>query len=83
MDRPLSPMDTAIYWIEYVGRHGSVNLKPPTVDLPLYQYLLLDVILAFLSVTMTLIFVIIKIYNLFQKANTKVNISRDKNKKVM
>ncbi|KAJ8719641.1 hypothetical protein PYW08_011816 [Mythimna loreyi] len=37
-DRPLSPMDTAVFWIEYVARHkGAVNLKPPTVGMPLYH----------------------------------------------
>ncbi|XP_065219659.1 uncharacterized protein LOC135845124 [Planococcus citri] len=44
-DRPMSAMDTAIYWIEYVIRHeGARHLRTAAVDLPLYQYLLLDVI---------------------------------------
>ncbi|XP_022913422.2 UDP-glycosyltransferase UGT5-like isoform X2 [Onthophagus taurus] len=49
-DRPMSPMDTAIYWIEYVARHkGAPHLKTAAVGMPFYQYLLLDVI-AFLLV---------------------------------
>ncbi|XP_045481096.1 UDP-glycosyltransferase UGT5-like isoform X8 [Harmonia axyridis] len=48
-DRPMSPMDTAIYWVEYVARHkGAPHMKTAAVDMPLYQYLLLDV-LAFLG----------------------------------
>ncbi|XP_044750029.1 UDP-glycosyltransferase UGT5-like isoform X1 [Coccinella septempunctata] len=48
-DRPMSPMDTAIYWVEYVARHkGAPHMKTAAVDMPLYQYLLLDV-LAFLA----------------------------------
>ena len=48
-DRPMSPADTAVYWIEYVIRHkGAAHLKTAAVHMPLYQYLLLDVI-AFLS----------------------------------
>lgn len=44
-DRPMSPMDTAIYWIEYVIRHkGARHLRSAAADLPFYQYLLLDVI---------------------------------------
>lgn len=44
-DMPLSPMDTAIYWTEYILRHkGAPHLRSSAVDLPLYQYLLFDVI---------------------------------------
>ncbi|XP_057663227.1 uncharacterized protein LOC130898167 [Diorhabda carinulata] len=51
-DRPMSPMDTAIYWIEYVARHkGAPFMKSAVTDLPFYQSLLLDVI-AFLILVM-------------------------------
>ncbi|KAG5861733.1 hypothetical protein JTB14_035398 [Gonioctena quinquepunctata] len=44
-DRPLSPIDTAIYWIEYVARHkGAPHMRTAAVDMPFYKYLLLDVI---------------------------------------
>ncbi|XP_065216417.1 UDP-glycosyltransferase UGT5-like [Planococcus citri] len=44
-DRPMSAMDTAIYWIEYVIRHkGAPHLRSAVADLHYYQYLLLDVI---------------------------------------
>lgn len=49
-DRPLSPMDTAIYWIEHVARHkGADHMRSPATNMPFYQYFLLDVI-AFLAV---------------------------------
>nr|XP_018904599.1 PREDICTED: UDP-glucuronosyltransferase 2B15-like [Bemisia tabaci]XP_018904600.1 PREDICTED: UDP-glucuronosyltransferase 2B15-like [Bemisia tabaci] len=45
-DRPMSPMDTAIYWVEYVVRHkGASYLKSQAVNLPWYKLYLLDVIL--------------------------------------
>ncbi|KAJ8974385.1 hypothetical protein NQ317_006164 [Molorchus minor] len=45
MDTPATGIDTAIWWIEYVIRHkGAKHLRNPAADLPLYQYLLLDVI---------------------------------------
>lgn len=45
-DRPMSPIETAIYWIEYVIRHkGAHHLRSPAVVMPWYQYLLIDVIL--------------------------------------
>ncbi|XP_069682309.1 UDP-glycosyltransferase UGT5-like isoform X2 [Periplaneta americana] len=44
-DRPVSPLDTAIYWTEYVIRHGGApHLRSAAVDLQWYQYLLLDVL---------------------------------------
>jgi UDP:flavonoid glycosyltransferase YjiC (YdhE family) len=44
-DRLVSPMDTAIYWVEYVIRHkGAPHLRVAGLDLPWYQYHLLDVI---------------------------------------
>ncbi|KAF6200760.1 hypothetical protein GE061_005205 [Apolygus lucorum] len=42
-DRPMKPLEEAIYWIEYVGRHGKV-LQPASVRLPFYQLYLIDVI---------------------------------------
>lgn len=45
-DRPVSAMDTAVYWTEYVIRHkGTKHLQSAAMHLAWYQYLLLDVIL--------------------------------------
>lgn len=45
LDRPMRPVDTGVYWIEYVLRHkGASHLRSPALDLSLPQYLLLDVI---------------------------------------
>lgn len=58
-DRPMTPFETAIYWVEYIGRHHGAHYYDPVVpkNMPLYQYLLLDVaaiilgsILAFITV---------------------------------
>lgn len=71
-DRPLSPLDTAIYWIEYVIKHkGAFFMQTAAVKMPLYQYLLLDVI-AFLlvfviSILSILYFVFSNLYILFSK----------------
>ncbi|KAM3857812.1 UDP-glucuronosyltransferase 1-2-like [Diretmus argenteus] len=43
-DRPLPPMDTAIFWIEYVMRNkGAVHLQSAAFSLPWYSYYSLDV----------------------------------------
>ncbi|XP_017033095.2 UDP-glycosyltransferase UGT5-like [Drosophila kikkawai] len=43
-DRPLSAMDTAMYWINYVIEHrGAPHLVSAGVHLPWYQFYLLDI----------------------------------------
>lgn len=60
-DRPLSPMNTAIYWVEYVAKHKTeVNMKPPTVHLPFYEFFSLDLLFTFTS----LIFLILVAYSI-------------------
>lgn len=41
-DRPMKAIDTAIYWVEYVARHGNI-LQSPAVHLAWWQQKLLDV----------------------------------------
>jgi glucuronosyltransferase len=44
-DRPMSPLNTAIFWTEYVIRHGGApHMRSAALELSWYQYLLLDVI---------------------------------------
>ncbi|XP_017768994.1 PREDICTED: UDP-glucuronosyltransferase 2B15-like isoform X2 [Nicrophorus vespilloides] len=60
-DRPMPPLETAIYWIEYVARHkGADHMRTAAVNMPFYQYLLLDVI-AFLI--LALAFTIFIVYH--------------------
>ncbi|CAH0625488.1 unnamed protein product [Chrysodeixis includens] len=64
-DRPLSPMDTAVFWIEYVARNqGKVYMKPPTVDLPFYEYFLLDVISVVALLIIVTIFIVKKVLSI-------------------
>uniref|UniRef100_A0A1Y1LL43 UDP-glucuronosyltransferase n=1 Tax=Photinus pyralis TaxID=7054 RepID=A0A1Y1LL43_PHOPY len=58
-DRPLPPLETAIYWIEYVARHGGApHLRTAAVGMPLYQYLLLDVIAFLVVILFSFLFVV-------------------------
>ncbi|XP_024080454.1 UDP-glucuronosyltransferase 2A3-like isoform X3 [Cimex lectularius] len=44
LDRPMSPLDTAVYWVEYVIRHkGAPHLRSAARDMTWYQYHNLDV----------------------------------------
>ncbi|XP_074518285.1 UDP-glucuronosyltransferase 2A2-like [Halichoeres trimaculatus] len=50
-DLPMSPMDTAIFWIEYVIRNkGATHLQSAGFSLPWYSYFCLDVALFFLAI---------------------------------
>nr|QPA18385.1 UDP-gluconosyltransferase [Trialeurodes vaporariorum] len=63
-DRPMTPMDTAIYWVEYVIRNkGAKHLRTPAVELPFYQYLLLDVVMFSLICVSATTYVIYHILN--------------------
>ncbi|XP_014903538.1 UDP-glucuronosyltransferase 2B31-like [Poecilia latipinna] len=53
-DRPMSPMDTAIFWIEYVIRNkGAAHLQSAGFGLPWYSYFCLDVAVFLLALTGT------------------------------
>lgn len=55
-DRQADPLDTAVYWTERVIRWGHrAPLHSPARDLPLHQYLLLDVAAAILVAILVLI----------------------------
>ncbi|XP_025425741.1 UDP-glucuronosyltransferase 2B13-like [Sipha flava] len=44
-DRPMSALETAVFWTEFVIRHGNnTNTASPAIHLDFYQYFLLDVI---------------------------------------
>lgn len=46
-DNPIDPMEEAMYWIEYTARYqGTKAFKTSAVNLPLYVYLHLDILVA-------------------------------------
>ncbi|XP_067011624.2 UDP-glycosyltransferase UGT5 [Anabrus simplex] len=52
-DRPETPLETAVFWCEYVMRHkGAPHLRSAAKDLYLFQYLLLDVIAFVMAATL-------------------------------
>ena len=45
-DTPMKPMDTALFWIEFVMRHkGAAHLRTESYRLPWYSYHSVDVVL--------------------------------------
>jgi hypothetical protein len=78
-DRPVKPMDLAIYWIEYVVRHqGAPHLRYPGMDLAWHKRNLLDVIAFVIISGITLLSVVFFIIKSILK---RVHTRPDKNKK--
>ncbi|XP_038212968.1 UDP-glycosyltransferase UGT5-like [Zerene cesonia] len=48
-DRPVSALSTAIHWTEFAARYHNFTFRPAAADVPLYQYLGLDVIFVLLT----------------------------------
>ncbi|XP_049767203.1 UDP-glycosyltransferase UGT5-like [Schistocerca cancellata] len=79
-DRPQKPLDTAVYWTEYVLRHkGAYHMRSGALDLTWYQYFLLDVIFfllvcilsALLVMTITIKYVVKYIFGTKHSASEK------------
>ncbi|XP_066287580.1 UDP-glucuronosyltransferase 2C1-like [Branchiostoma lanceolatum] len=50
-DQPQPPMERAVWWVEHVIKHGGLpHLRARAVELPWYQYYLLDVAVFLLGV---------------------------------
>ncbi|XP_072931510.1 UDP-glucosyltransferase 2-like [Epargyreus clarus] len=54
-DRPVSPMDSAIFWTEFAARH-NFTYKSRSAEVPLYQYLCLDAYAVLLLILMISVF---------------------------
>ncbi|KAJ8680730.1 hypothetical protein QAD02_016517 [Eretmocerus hayati] len=56
-DRPMAPIDTAVFWVEYVARHGKNCLRAPIVDMPWWQANLIDVYAFIVGVVLVAIYI--------------------------
>ncbi|KAL1509691.1 hypothetical protein ABEB36_004393 [Hypothenemus hampei] len=60
-DRLVSPLQTAVYWIEYIAKNTGQYLRSPAINMPFYQYFLLDVILFYLVLFSVVVYVSFKL----------------------
>lgn len=75
----MPPLETAIYWVEYVARHkGAPFMRTAAVGMPLYKYLLLDVIAFLVAVFAAFGYVVY----LLIKALVRVAIGRKSSEKI-
>ncbi|XP_072388409.1 UDP-glycosyltransferase UGT5-like isoform X2 [Diabrotica undecimpunctata] len=78
-DRAMSPIQTATHWIDYIIRHkGAPHLRSRRLQLPWYQYFLLDVVLFLLVFVVTIVILVcllcFLLYRLLRKQNKiKIN----------
>ncbi|XP_061596742.1 UDP glucuronosyltransferase 5 family, polypeptide D1 isoform X2 [Cololabis saira] len=62
-DQPMTPMDQAVFWVEYVIRHkGAPHLRTAAYKMPWYSYYCLDVILLMVTVTAVLLLSVLVIF---------------------
>jgi glucuronosyltransferase len=77
-DRPMSALDTATYWIEYVIRHkGAPHMRFPGIDMNFFQNHSLDVI-AFLAIVIYLVCKLISFLVKFLCCSSKSKVGSNK-----
>uniref|UniRef100_A0A8C8GFV0 glucuronosyltransferase n=1 Tax=Oncorhynchus tshawytscha TaxID=74940 RepID=A0A8C8GFV0_ONCTS len=60
-DRPIEPLDLAVFWAEFVMRHGGAeHLRPAAHDLNWIQYHSLDVFTLLLTIVLIVVMVTVK-----------------------
>ncbi|KAH8292021.1 hypothetical protein KR054_003528, partial [Drosophila jambulina] len=66
-DRPLGAMDTAMYWIEYIIEHrGAPHLVAAGVNLPWYQFYLLDVVAIIIFIISLIVMMLYRVFRVFK-----------------
>lgn len=79
LDRPLTAADTAVYWVEYIIRHGANALRSPAMDLTWWQVELLDVGAFLLIVALGVLYILATVVQfMFYLTNSSQGVSRKK-----
>ncbi|XP_012154607.1 UDP-glucuronosyltransferase 2B33 isoform X1 [Ceratitis capitata] len=64
-DRPMTPRETVVYWVDYVLRHnGAKHMQSPAVHMNRWQLMSLDVIGFLLAIVVAVVAVLVKICRL-------------------
>lgn len=66
-DRPLNARKRAVYWIEHIIKYGDKHLRSYGIDMPWYQYLLLDVAVGYLLFFSLIIYLVKTAFNQINK----------------
>lgn len=78
-DRPMSPLDTALYWVEYVIRHqGAHHLSLKSASqLNFFQYFLLDIIAVPIFAFCLICYLLKVIYRFIRGKNVKGKVKKN------
>lgn len=57
-DRPISAIDNAVFWTEFAAKYSNITFRSRSADVPLYQYLYLDVFVVFTAIVICIGFLV-------------------------
>lgn len=64
-DRPMTPRQTVVYWVDYVLRHqGAKHMQSPAIHMNRWQLMSLDVIGFLLAIVVGVALVLVKVFKL-------------------
>ena len=67
-NRPMSPRKRAAWWIDHVIKYGGDHLHSEAIHMPLYQFLLLDVLFGFFIAVLSVLFAFIMCFKILRYA---------------
>ncbi|XP_037835778.1 UDP glucuronosyltransferase 5 family, polypeptide C3 [Kryptolebias marmoratus] len=77
-DQPMKPMDTAVFWIEFVMRHkGAAHLKAQSYKMPWYIYHSVDVVLFLTAAVLLMLLAPVLFLRCLCKTLCKPKVKRD------
>ncbi|XP_041634292.1 UDP-glucuronosyltransferase 2B13-like [Cheilinus undulatus] len=77
-DTPMKPMDSALFWIDFVMRHkGAAHLRTESYKMPWYSYHSFDVILFLSGVLLVLLLPVFMLIRCLCTAVSKNKVKRD------
>jgi len=83
--RPLSAIDTALYWTENIIENDGSLIKSQAAELNWFSYYSIDVILCLLSILLAIILLIIRIFKMtiisFKLSKSKKDRKENKKKR--
>ena len=73
-DQPMNARERGAFWIEHVIRHGGRHLRPASMDLPLYQFLMLDVFFVIGVGVVAVLFLLRSVFRCLCKRSTQTKL---------
>ncbi|XP_041972154.1 uncharacterized protein LOC121728109 [Aricia agestis] len=87
-DKPQEPLERAVWWVEYLLRHGSAkHLRSPSANVPLTRYYEIDLVVIML-VVLVVVFVIVlmalkSILSFFEESRLRLKVNSVVKLKIM